>query len=98
MKVFVLFIIFGLIFSILILFRNNRVFNYRVTLNDRCHHICISDIGKDLFEQRDIDVKMWNDIMSIPYEEMLYKFWKPLNDNAWLSDEQLTFIKRADAP
>lgn len=80
------------------LFRNNRVFNYRVTLNDRCYLICMSDIEKKSFSQHDIDRKMWDDITSIPYEKMLFKFWKPLNDNAWLNDEQLTFIKRADAP
>lgn len=64
-----------LICSLLILRRNDKVYDYRIRLLYTIEIADLNDIRNGNFEVAwRLDV-----FRSVPYDEMLYRFWKPLD-------------------
>ena len=69
------------ILSIIILYRNNKVYNYRIELLDKVSEKADEDIKKGLdWETR------YKKLKEVGYHEMIYKFWKPLDSFYDLED------------
>lgn len=93
-------LLISLVVSIYILFRNDRVYEFRIMLTDLCCKINCDYLdsleGKDYTDDRrkykEYLSKMWDSISDISYEKMLYSI-KPLKPEYWLNKEQLEFLK-----
>ena len=80
--------------------RNIQVFKYRRSLSDRCYRICTGYIDSIPNEEYTLEKqaytkelnRIWDAILDIPYEKMLFQFWKPLKDRYWLTKEQQKFL------
>lgn len=99
--VILLLFITGLIFTLYVCIRNEYVFKFFNELNDACHQAALraieqekevasltNDEKQNLFNY---SLVMWNDIMSLPYELVLFSF-KPLRPECWLTRDQLAFL------
>lgn len=53
-------------FLVFLLFRNEAVYRYR------------KELMEEFFQKEDWVEKL-KEFRSVPYQEMIYKFWKPLN-------------------
>lgn len=83
--------------------RNDQVHSTRIEWARICHFRCMQHLRIGLAEntidaspewQRDDEHlnQLWDEISNISYERMLYSL-KPLTPEAWLTDEQLKFLK-----
>lgn len=66
--------ILSLVWCVIELIRNNRVFKYRITILDRVSVAAKSDLKKD----RDYTWR-YDAFIVVNYEKMVFKFWKPLD-------------------
>jgi hypothetical protein len=68
----------GIIFSIYMIWRNEKVSNYRHDVIEKMFKAAEEDViaGRDWLWRHEI-------YMQVPYSDMLYKFWKPL-DSFWM--------------
>lgn len=94
----------AVIISIYILLRNNRVYVFRLTLNDMGYNIVqeyLFNIPVDSTEE-DYNSYMaehkklrsiWHSINDISYNKMMFSI-KPLKPEYWLTKEQLDFLKK----
>lgn len=65
----------GLFFCYILAYRNKKVMLLRTELNNRVYECQIGDIDKGV-----LDSKWRRDVFrSVSYNEMVFKFWKPLN-------------------
>lgn len=84
------------------LFRNTAVYTYRSSLNRKASLICKNFLGSVNDAELGTDkinsefeelLKIWDLILNThSYEEMLFKFWKPLKNKYWLTEEQINFL------
>lgn len=99
MKTFIV-LIFCLILalSIYLLIRNDSVCSFKILLSTRGYEICknhlmsLDVLTPEAMEEHLELVNVWNSIIDIPYEKVLFSF-KPLEPKYWLTDEQLDFLK-----
>lgn len=95
-----LLILLFLTFSVLFLYRNEKVCEYQQSLNNRGYQICINYLHSIPSESYDEEARkkheelrrQWNSIVNISYDKMLWQFWKPLKDKYWLTKEQIEFL------
>ncbi len=88
------------IFSVLSLYRNEKVCKYQQDLNDRGYQICVNYLhsipsesyDKEAMKKHEELKEQWLSIVSISYDKMLLQFWKPLKDKYWLTKEQIEFL------
>lgn len=98
--VLLIFALVGSIYILIVNFRNSKVCDYKIELNDRCCKVCndyLTSIPGRCFgeeqEQYYLHLrKLWEGINDISYDKMLYQFWKPLKDEYWLTQEQIDFL------
>lgn len=57
----------------LLLIRNAKVAEYRLTLIDKIHDLNVAEI-----DTRPYDTWRYSEFNKVTYEQMLYHFWKPL--------------------
>jgi len=89
-----------LAFVLVPLTRNEDVYKYRCQLIDRSYNVCESylmsippeEYGKENKEYHDKLRNIWSSITNISYDKMLWMFWKPLEDEYWLTKEQIDFL------
>jgi hypothetical protein len=74
---------FAVVFLVLVayagisLWRNARVYRYRVALCDQVYRLNVDDIHRGIFHTCD---ERWRISQSADYDEMVRKFWVPLDD------------------
>jgi hypothetical protein len=76
----------GVIISMYVLIRNNKVFKFRVYIADLIYSRAY-DMINDGASHRDV-FGLWDMLDDISYEEMLYSF-KPLKMECWFTDDEL---------
>lgn len=87
-------------FCCVILFRNEKVCQYRVQLINRSCNVCqdyLMSIPPEEYDKENEEYhnklrNIWMSIMDISYDKMLWMFWKPLKDEYWLTKEQIDFL------
>lgn len=62
-------------FFIFMSFRLDRVSRYRLDLIDKIRDAYIADIDNGVFEK----ARRWDAFNEATFDEMVYKFWRPLN-------------------
>lgn len=103
MNAFILVVSVLAVISAYLFVRNDQVHNTRIEWARICHLRCMQHLRIGLAEnavdtspewQRDDEYlnQLWDEISNISYERMLYSL-KPLTPEAWLTDEQLKFLK-----
>lgn len=91
-------IIIGVIlvlFSLIIIWRNNYVLYYRIELNHRCKIICLTYAHSRSYRSsyfENVMLPMWDSIHAVSYYKMVFMFWRPLKDKYWLTKEQRDFL------
>lgn len=107
MEILLTILILGLILNVYILLRNDFVYEYRISLSDRCykvvsHHLNAIPIDVSVEEFREKMDKheeyqeMWETItMRNSYSRMLLSF-KLLKDKYWLTKEQIEWLHQYD--
>ena len=96
MDIMVIFLIVCAIIEIILLLlswnhnkRNWDVHDYKMNLLERVYDS--RDYYRWKYNTSYLD-RMHDEIVSIPYDKMLFKFWLPLKDKYWLSKEQIDFL------
>ncbi len=67
-------------------FRNSKVFKYRNDLSIRAHKLDMENILSGILEPK----TRLSVVMSVPVEDMLREFWKPVD--SFYTKEQLQYI------
>lgn len=89
-----------LILSIIFVIRNNKVYQYRSHILQKCYNVCTahldsipdSEYTQDKSEYHQYLRQMWVSIRHVSYDKMLFKFWIPLKDKYWFTKEQIKFL------
>lgn len=90
----------ALIFSAVMLVRNEKVYRYRTQLANRSYSVCQSylmsipsgEFSEENKKYHDKLRNIWYSIMDISYDRMVWMFWVPLKDERWLTKEQIDFL------
>lgn len=69
--------------------RNVRVYRFQMGLIDRCRRLNIADI--EAGRMKEFDSWRYDALNAVSYNQMLFKFWKPLRVEAWYRD--LSFLE-----
>lgn len=84
-NIIVLFLV-GISWSLLMLYRNQKVFVFRITVAK----MIIDNIAAHLQEPEIEDIELaYETFRSVSYERMMYRFWVPLKVQYWWTDEEL---------
>ncbi len=101
MKLFILIIFISiLLFSLYMLYRNDKVFTFKTMLNDKSYKIVTNYLNSIPSEDYNSDERekvihlrdIWFSITDISYHKMMWCFWKPLKEKYWLNKEQIDFL------
>ena len=84
-------------------YRNTRVYKFKEYLNDKGYSVCNKyllsipgeEYGPDEQAVYETYHAIWNSILDISYDKMLYSF-KPLKEEYWLTKEQIKFLHKYD--
>lgn len=71
---FLVFFVGSLVFIGFILYRNNQVYKYRLRIINMVHDEAIKAIENGTYTIGGYDI-----LDTVSYDEMVYKFWRPLN-------------------
>ena len=79
--------------------RYDMAYEYKTDLNYRCYEVCIAyiDTLSNDDECYENFKKHWTEIVDIPYVKMILMFWRPLEDEYWLTEEQIDFLNGTNA-
>ena len=88
------------LYTIIVLYRSNKVYQYRIYITQKCYDICTahldsipnSEYTQDKHEYQQYLQQMWESISDISYYKMVFKFWIPLKDKYWFTEEQIKFL------
>jgi hypothetical protein len=89
-----------LILSIILIIRNNKVYQYRSYILKKCYNVCMAHLDsipdfeytRDKREYQQYLRRMWWSIRNVSYDKMMFKFWIPLKDKYWFTEEQIKFL------
>lgn len=99
-NIIVIFLIIILILSIIFIIRNEKVYQYRIYIGQKCYDVCTAHLDsipnfeytQDKREYHQYLRQMWQSISDVSYDKMLFKFWIPLKDKYWFTEEQIKFL------
>lgn len=90
------------IFSIILMIRDFTVRKFYDNVNDQAFHVVMSFLNSIANEEYTTEhhdkhleiLDMWESITekSLNYKKLLLKFWIPLQEKYWLTDEQIKFL------
>ena len=88
------------LYTIIVLYRNNKVYQYRSYILQKCYNVCMSyldsipdsEYTQDKREYHQYLRRMWWSISDISYYKMVFKVWVPLKDKYWFTEEQIKFL------
>ena len=90
------------IFSIILMIRDFTVRKFYDNVNDQAFRVVMSFLNSIANEEYTTEhhdkhleiLDMWESITedSLNYKKMLFKFWIPLQEKYWLTDEQIKFL------
>lgn len=80
-----LFILF-FIWSVLIMYRNSKVYKFTITVASMVHDNIQSQINELDLDEINLALETFR---SVSYDRMLYRFWIPLKIQYWWTDEEL---------
>lgn len=96
----IIWLIIPILGMVLMVYRNSKVHQYRSHILKKCYDVCMahldsipdSEYTQDKREYQQYLRQMWESIRNVSYDKMLFKFWIPLKDKYWFTEEQIKFL------
>lgn len=96
----IIWLIIPILGMVLMVYRDSKVHQYRSRILKKCYDVCMdhldsipdSEYTQDKREYQQYLRQMWESIRNVSYDKMLFKFWIPLKDKYWFTEEQIKFL------
>lgn len=96
----IIWLIMPILGMVLMVYRDSKVHQYRSHILKKCYDVCTayldsipdSEYTQDKSEYHQYLRQMWISIRHVSYDKMLFKFWVPLKDKYWFTEEQIKFL------